>query len=291
MAPPVDRRPGFSRRAQYGLFLGYVAGVGGALAGIVLLVISMLNPQAFAAPRSAVAEVTAPVSRVLLAGAEAAAAVPAAIGRHFNAMDENARLRHEVVQANHLLARARVLRRENARLRTLLGLRERSAQPVAAARLVSSSASSTRRFALLNAGRRQGVRPGQPVRGADGLIGRIVESGPDTARVLLIVDPESAVPVRRTRDGLAAIVTGRGDGLVEVRSVLLANTPFAPGDVFVTSSVGGIFPPDVPVARVISRTGDGAVARVFAAADSLDHALVERAFMPMPAPPAPGAPM
>jgi rod shape-determining protein MreC len=284
MAPSRNRRPGFSRRAQYGLFLGYVAAVAGALIGAALLVLSTLHPPSFAVARSAIAEVTTPISSASAWLVRGIIDIPGGLSNYFGVVNENRRLRAEVEQSRALLMRARTLSRENARLTHLLAVRERAADPIVTARLVSSSASSTRRFAMLNAGQRQGVRRGQPVRGPEGLIGQVVEAGLNTARVMLIVDPESAVPVRRTRDGLAGIATGRGDGLVEVRSVLLANVPFRPGDVFVTSGVGGIFAPGIPVARVVSRSGDSAVARVYAHPDLMDYALVQHAFMPMPRP-------
>ena len=81
--------------------------------------------------------------------------------------------------ARALLLRARSLSYDNRRLKALLQVRDRISDPVVTARLVSSSASSTRRFAILNAGSWQGVRDGQPVRGPEGLIGRILETGPE----------------------------------------------------------------------------------------------------------------
>jgi rod shape-determining protein MreC len=102
--------------------------------------------------------------------------------------------------------------------------------------------------------------------------------------VLLLTDPESVVPVRRTRDGMPALAAGRGDGLIDVKSVALSTTDFGPGDVFVTSGTGGIYPPNIPVARVLRRGRDASIARSFAQADTLDYALVQRAFMPEPPP-------
>ena len=169
---------------------------------------------------------------------------------------------------------------ENQRLRAMAQLRERAVESVVTARLVSSSASSTRRFANLNAGYRQGVRPGQPVRGPDGLVGQVMESSPNTARILLLIDAESVVPVQRTRDGLAAIVVGRGDGLLEVRSASVSNAALLAGDNFVTSGIGGIYSPGIPVVRVLRNARDIALARPFANPDSLDFALVQKAYVP-----------
>ncbi|MGH6613106.1 rod shape-determining protein MreC [Sphingomonas sp.] len=288
MAPSRNRRPGFSRRAQYGLFLGYVIAVAGAIVAVILLVLARLNPPAFAPMRATIAEVTTPVSSGLAGLGRGIASIPAGIGNHFTVMQKNATLRKELEANRALLLRARTLSYDNHRLKTLLHLRERVADPVVAARLVSSSAASTRRYAVLNAGSWQGVRIGQPVRGPEGLIGRILETGPNTARVLLITDPESIVPVRRTRDGLPALAAGRGDGMIDVRSVMVSNAAFEAGDVFVTSGTGGIYSPNIPVARIVRRSRDTALARSFAQPDTLDFALVQQGFMPIqpPAPPA-----
>ncbi|MEO5867753.1 MAG: rod shape-determining protein MreC [Sphingomonas sp.] len=288
MAPPANRRPGFSRRAQYGLFIGYVIAVAGSLVGAVLIALSTLDPPAFAALRTTVAEVTTPISSVVAGAGRGVASIPAGIADYIAVHDQNATLRRQLTGDRVLVLHARAIAYDNHRLKALLALRERISEPVVAARLVSSSASSTRRFAVLNAGAWQGIRKGQPVRGPEGLIGQVLEAGPNTARVLLLADPESIVPVRRTRDGLPALVAGRGDGLLDVRSVASATAVFQPGDIFVTSGTGGIFPPNIPVVRVVQRkTGDAALARSFAQPDTLDFALVQQAFMPM-APSQPG---
>jgi rod shape-determining protein MreC len=283
MAPARDRRTGFSRRRQYSAFLGYVLAVAGAVVGAVLLVVSTLDPSAFAALRMTAASVTSPTSSVLDATVRGIAAVPVTISTYFRVHTENAELRAEAKRMRALVTRARVIAYDNRRLQRLLALRERSVDTVVAARLVSSTASSGRRFALLNAGRVQGVRSGMAVRGPDGLVGRIVETGPWAARVLLVTDPESLVPVRRVGDGIPAIAAGRGDGTVDIRSVNTTNVRFRRGDMFVTSGTGGLYAPGIPVAQVAVPAADTANARPYAAPDSLDIALVQRPFMPVPA--------
>ncbi|QQV75942.1 rod shape-determining protein MreC [Sphingomonas aliaeris] len=289
MAPSRNRRPGFSRRAQYGLFLGYVIAVAGAVVAVVLLAFATMNPPVFAAMRASLAEITTPISSGVAGIGRGIAAIPEGISEHFATVDKNAELRRELNDVQALLLRARTLARDNRRLTALLQIRERVAVPIVAARLVNSSASSTRRTATLNAGTWQGVKVGQPVRGPDGLIGRILEAGPNTSRVLLITDAESRVPVRRTRDGLVALADGRGDGLLQINAGTLSNVSLAPGDVFVTSGNGGIYAPGIPVARVIERGQDSARARSFARPNTLDFALVQDIFLPPPPPPPPAA--
>lgn len=286
MAPPRNRRPGFSRRAQYSLFIGYVIAIAGALVGAVLLALSTFNPAAFSALRAGAAEVTAPVSWAVGSVWNGIASIPSAIGSFFSVRSENARLQKQVADDRQQLLRARAIAFENIRLKTLLRLREPSVETIATARVVSSSATSTRRYALLYAGLIQGVHAGMPVRAPDGLVGRVLEAGPDTARVLMLIDSESIVPVRRTRDGAPGFATGRGDGLLDVKPIALGNAEYAPGDVLVTSGSGGIFPPNIPVAKVISRGRDGALAKPYAAPDALDYAFVLRAFLTAPPPPA-----
>lgn len=282
MAPPRNRRPGFSRRAQYTLFIGYVVAVAGSLVGAVLLALATLDPPAFGALRASVAEVTTPISTTIAGAGRGIASVPQGISDYIAVHDENQRLHKELDDAKALLMRARAISYDNRRLKTLLALRERISAPVVTARLVSSSASSTRRFAVLNAGSWQGVKKGQPVRGPEGLIGQVLETGPNSARVLLLTDPESQIPVRRTRDAMPALAVGRGDGLLDIKSAASTTADFLPGDVFVTTGTGGVYAPNIPVAQILRRFhGDAGLARSFAQPDTLDFALVQQAYMPV----------
>lgn len=279
------RRPGSSRRAQYGQFVGYVVLVAGGIVAAVLLALARFDPSTFGALRTSAATVTTPISSGLASITRFFASVPQSIGDHFAVERRNTALRAQIAQNDAELMHARALDYENRRLKRLLGVREQVAATVVSAHLVSSTASSTRRYAVLDAGSRSGVEVGQPVRGPEGLIGRVVEVGLNNARVQLITDPESIVPVRRARDGLPAIAAGRGDGLIELRAVNAGSGVFRSGDIFMTSGTGGIFSPNVPVARATAAGRDTTTAQSFARADTFDYALVERAFVPMPATP------
>lgn len=284
MAPQRNRRPGFSRRAQYILFAGYVAAALGAVIGAVLVALSSLNPAAFAAVRVGAAEVTTPISSGLHAARRVILDIPDGMGDYLGVVGTNRALQARVDRDAKLVEQARGVLVENIRLRRLLAVRDASAEPVAVARLVNSSAGSTRRTATLNAGTRQGVQPGFPVRGPEGLIGMVLEAGPNTARVLLAIDPESVIPVRRLRDGMPAIVYGRGDGMLDIRSAGIANLEYRAGDVFATSGTGGVYPPGIAVARVTRDARDIAEARPAANPDALDFAIVQRPFLPTPPP-------
>jgi rod shape-determining protein MreC len=274
MARSRDLRPGYSRRAQYGIFTGYVVLVVGIVIGVILLGLSLYDPGIFAFLRGPASEVAAPVGEASAATRRTGAGVIAAVGAWFETGRQNLELTHEVAAARAGAITTRAVADENRRLKALLHIVDPAMPPVAAAQLIGSTAASARRYAVIDAGSARGVRPGQPVRGAGGLIGRVVEVSADTARVLLISDAENVVPVRRAGDGLPGFVQGMANGRIEIRMLTMGNNPLHTGDVFVTSGSGGIYPPGVPVAVVSQPHRDGAEGRLAADPAATDYVVV-----------------
>jgi rod shape-determining protein MreC len=169
-----------------------------------------------------------------------------AIGGYYRAGSRNADLEREMEIARVQLVEAEALRQENRRLKEALGLAEGEVRPVASGRLIGSTSSSARRFAYISAGSEDGVRPEMPVVSPMGLVGRILETGRHSARVLLLTDSESMVPVRRAKDDVVAFAEGRPDGSLRLRLINLGINPLEKGDVFVTSGAGGC---SVPTSR------------------------------------------
>ncbi len=261
MAPPQKRRPSYSRRAQYGNFLGYVAAFAGLVAGVLLLVVSLGDASAFAGMRSVASDAVAPVGQVAAKGrTESRGFVETVVG-FFTFGSRAAQMERELAVSRVALAEAQAVRNENRQLRELLKLVQTDPQSVVVARLIGSTGSSTRRFATLGAGQRQGVQPGMPVRSPTGLVGRVLEVGQSSARVLLITDSESIIPVRRASDGVPATAVGRSDGTIQLRLITQGFNPLKVGDAFVTSGSGGLFWPDTGFAVVSAITADGAIAR------------------------------
>lgn len=261
MAPSSNRRPGSSRRAQYSTFLGYVIAFAGVIAGAVLLLFSLGNTSAFAGLRSEASDVVAPAAEAAAATRSESQGFWSVLSGYFTYGVRVSRNERELALARVRLAEATALADENRRLKALLNLRDSEPKPIAVARLIGSTSTSTRRFALLGAGRNDGVQVGMPVRSPLGLVGRVLEVGDRTARVLLISDTESVVPVRRARDGVPAFATGRGDGTLQLRLINLGTNPLRPGDAFVTSGSGGLYWPGTAIAVVTRTTRDGAIAR------------------------------
>jgi rod shape-determining protein MreC len=266
--------------AQYGLFTGYVLAAIGAAVGAVLLGVSLFRPSSFNGPRGAAADAVAPVGEASAATRSAGQGFFDSIAGYFEAGSQNARLRKEVELARIRLKEADAVRSENVRLKALLGFRESATKPVAVARLVGSTASSTRRFAYLGAGANQGVSIGMPVRSPRGVVGRVLEVGENSSRVLLLADSESVIPVRRANDEVVAFAEGRGDGRLRIRLINLGINPLRKGDVFVTSGAGGYYQPGVAVAIVQEITPDGGVAAVISDPAATDFVAVDPIWQP-----------
>jgi rod shape-determining protein MreC len=284
MAPPSNRRTGFSRRAQYTTFFGYLAAGLGALVGGGLLIASLADSSRFAGVRTAATDVTAPVAKAAAASRAEGGGLVSTIGGYFAAGRQNAQLRREVEQARVKLVEAQAIAEENRRLKALLGLTRQDPKPVAVAMMIGSTSSSARRFATISAGNRQGVAVGMPVRSPLGLVGRVLEVGSATARVLLITDTESVVPVRRASDGIPAFATGRADGTLQLRLINLGINPLKRGDVVVTSGSGGLYRPGTAVAVIDRLLPDGGIARVLSDPAATEYVTVEPVWNQLPDP-------
>jgi rod shape-determining protein MreC len=280
MAPSSSRRSGFSRKAQFSLFTGYLLAGAGALLGLGLLTLSLWQPGAFAPLRGVATDAVAPVGSAGSVARTGSQGIFASISGYFYAGQQNAALRKEMELVRIRLAEAEAVKAENRRLKGLLGLRDGETKPVAVARLIGSTATSTRRHAYLSAGSADGVTPGMPVLSEKGVIGRVLETGRTASRVLLLTDSESVLPVRRAKDDIIAFAEGRGDGMLRIRLVNLGINPLKVGDVMVTSGAGGYYRPGVAVAVISKTTADGGIARLVAEPSATNFVAVEPVHQP-----------
>lgn len=278
MAPPS--RAGFSKRAQYTLFTGYIAAGAGALVGAILLGISLWQPQFLSGLRGAAQDAATPATASVAVARTESKGLIASIQGYLRAGRQNAELKRENEIARIRLKEAEAVRQENARLKALLAIRDGVVKPVAVARLVGSTASSTRRFAYLGAGSAQGVTVGMPVISPRGVVGRILEVGRTSSRVLLILDSESVLPVRRAGDELVAFAEGRGDSLLRIKLINLGINPLKVGDMFLTSGAGGYYRPGTAVAILTHKSPDGGLARIVSDPAATDFVAVMPIFEP-----------
>lgn len=280
MAPPSAQTSGSNKKAQLGRFAGFVFATLGAALGALLLIISLWRPEAFYGLRSMAADAASPIGQAGATGRTGSRSFFEAIAGYYNAGSRNAELERELEVARVRAAEMLALEQENERLRALLGLIEGEIEAVATGRLIGSTSSSVRRFGYLSAGRNDGVEVGMPVTSPMGLVGRILEVGANSSRVLLLTDTESIVPVRRATDDVVAFAEGRADGSLRIRLINLGINPLEEGDIFVTSGAGGLFRPGVAVAMVTQLTDDGAIGQLLSNPAATDFVVVEPVFEP-----------
>jgi rod shape-determining protein MreC len=161
---------------------------------------------------------------------------------------ENEQLRARARDLEMRTLRYDALARENAELR---GLRE-ALPPVAdrwvVAEIMNIQPNSLRQSVLVNRGTRNGVFESQAVLDDEGVLGQTTHVGPWSSEVILITDPEHAIPVQIERTGVRTIAVGSGSGLA--LPFLPGNADVKAGDLLITSGLGGVFPQGYPVGRI-----------------------------------------
>lgn len=163
--------------------------------------------------------------------------------------DQNQELRRELQQMKSWREAALQLERENAKLLDLNNVRLSPAHTYVTGVVTADSGSPFRRSVILNIGKRDGVQDGWATMDGLGLVGRIAGTSDRTARVLLLTDPASHIPVTLQPSGAVALMVGDNtnapllqfvEGIEEIQ----------PGDRVVTSGDGRLFPSGLLVGQV-----------------------------------------
>jgi rod shape-determining protein MreC len=227
------------------------------LAAFALMLLSKAETSAIEKVSNVVVDIFAPLMDGLSQPAAAISDAVSAVRQLANIHAENDRLRRENAR---LLAWQETSRRLMAQNQALMSLLEYKPDPRAkyiAARVIGDSGGAFVRSMLINSGRRDGLTKGQAAMTGHGLAGRVTSAGLRSARILLITDINSRVPVivQASRD--RAILAGDNSQLPRL-VFLPSNASVNSGDIVVTSGHGGIFPAGLPIGRII-RSDDGVV--------------------------------
>ena len=166
-------------------------------------------------------------------------------------LSENAELKAEQLSYNVRLQRMAALEAENTRLRAILDSSARLGVRVLVAQILSVDLAPYRQRFWINRGLGDGVFVGQALLDANGVAGQIVRVEPFTSEAVLISDADHAVPVSVNRNGLRTIVVGTGDSGRLSLPYLTNSADIVPGDLLVSSGLGGVFPSGYPVGWVL----------------------------------------
>ena len=222
-----------------------------AAAGVALMIMSKGGNPNVGNLRNSISDAVTPVLSVVASPMDAMAQARAWMGDIARLHEENIALRNQNVQLLKWQTMAQDLEAENKALRGLLGVVPSKKSSYVTARLVSDVGGPYSHSALINAGSGQSVKKNQAVIAELGLVGRVVDAGESSARVLLLNDVNSRVPVIGETSRERSILTGSHDAL-PVLSYLPSQSTVSVGERVVTSGDGGIFPAGLPVGVVVS---------------------------------------
>lgn len=214
--------------------------------------------------RSALSTLVYPLQYVVNLPIQATEWISVSLVTHNNLLEENDRLKHEHLLLSSKLQRYEILEAENRRLRNLLESSFRLNDKVLVAELIAVELQSFRRQIVINKGRREGAYDGQPIVDAAGIMGQIIHVAPFSSTVLLVTDPNHALPVQVNRNGLRAIAVGTGQSDKLLLENLPNNADIQVGDLIISSGLGHRFPSGYPVGLIekISRDPGEAFAKV-----------------------------
>ncbi len=257
---------------------------------VLTIILGKADELAFETARVRISDMAAPA---LDAFSRPLAAIDSLGDRASNILSvyqRNARLSEENEQLLHWQQVALSLAAENAQLRGLLKLTPQASVSFVTARVIANSGGAFVRSLMIDAGSASGIARGQAAITGEGLVGRVLEVGRRAARVLLVTDLNSRIPVFVGATRQRAVLAGDNSERPCLRYAEAA-TAVKIGDRVVTSGEGGVFPPGLPIGVVA--TVDGGLPRVEPYADTsrveylrvVDYGLADGLPAPVHAPP------
>jgi len=289
-----------AREESSPLFAGTVAGTLRLILylalAMVLMVLDHRNDWIWRL-RNATSVLVEPVYRLASLPAAGMRSLSVAFSDRKLLTEQNQRLREDLLLANAKLNRMAAVAQQNERLKELLDTQHTLDLNVQLARVIDVDLGAYRHRMLINIGSHDGVKPDQVVIDAHGVMGQVVEVMPRTSLVMLVTDPDHAIPVVIERTGLRTIAYGTRDGdLLSLPNISMA-ADVHPGDKLLSSGLGGRFPPGFPVGEIrsVEPAASGMFlegrARPAADLDRSDNVLVLHDLAEPAGPPAPAAPV
>jgi len=240
---------------------------------LALMIISQSAPDTLERFRSGVTDVVTPIVAFFSRPSATVSDIVDRVESLATLQAENATLKENNERLRKWQTLAQKLQRENDELRAALRVVPDPRASFVTARVAGEAGGPYVRTALLDAGAAEGIKKGQAVLGGDGLVGRIIDVGNSSARVLLVTDLNSRVPVFVEPSRQRAVLAG--DNSSSPRLEFLApEAKIGVNDRIVTSGEGGVLPPGLPVGTVAAVKGGGAVVRLAAQWERLEFVSV-----------------
>jgi len=183
---------------------------------------------------------------------------------------ENIRLAEENIKLHQWYEAALRLEAENKSLRGFLNLKIDPDYHYYTTRIISDAGGSYVKSFLVPLGKKDGIRKGQAVLSERGLIGRVTEAGKQSARILMITDLNSRIPVKVQTSNHKAILSGQNTDIMRLERLPL-DSGVEVGTHILTSGQGGVLPPDIPVGIISKVDETGVYVSLLTNIDKLIH--------------------
>lgn len=200
--------------------------------------------------RKVIAVVIYPFQRLTALPGEVVGRISVYFETQNHLLEDNAKLRQQHDMDAAQLAQLSAIQAENAQLRTLQELSQRVDYPMQMAEIAYVERDIFKRKLFVNKGSQANVLDGQVVVDDNGVVGQVTRVFPWLSEVTLVTDKDQAVPIQVVRTGLRAVVFGSGDISEMALRYMPLSADLVEGDVLVTSGIDGIYPPNLPVAKI-----------------------------------------
>lgn len=222
---------------------------GAFLTFILILIVSLVGRQEFGSSHKFSLELIGPVQGVISKFSTYCQSVKQDYLSLLDAREENKKLWKKLQEARAVNNEYREAVAVNVRLRKLLNFKEALPLPTLTAAIIGQDPSLWFRTVIVDRGSSDGVLKGMPVANEDGVVGQVLNTSPNYAKILLATDPNSAIDALIQRTRTRGIIKGQGDESYQMYYVL-KNAEVQKGDRVITSELGGVFPKGLLVGTV-----------------------------------------
>lgn len=217
--------------------------------GIILISVSGRNPAATSGVESVPVSFVAPFQNAVTGSIRFIRNIWHHYFHLVSTAKENDRLKRALAESEEKIFQCSEIELSNQRLRTFLNFQKTKTDPVVAAEVIGKDPSPWFRTIIIDKGAVDGIRKGLPVVVPEGIIGQVMSASAHYAKVILMIDRNSAVDALVQRSRARGIIKGYSTDRCFFEYVLRKNDVKV-GDIVMASGLDGVYPKGLRIGRV-----------------------------------------